>query len=50
MVDFKELADKMCINPAIIDKYEEDMARDDVIDDIRSDGDKVYIRSTLCMD
>ena len=50
MSNFRQIAGKMCINPAIIDKYEDEIVRDDVIDDIRSDGDKVYIRSVICMD
>jgi hypothetical protein len=51
MSNFREIADKMCINPAMVDKYEIEIARDDVIDEIKSDGDEVYIdiRSIICM-
>lgn len=50
MSNFREIADKMCINSAMIDKYEDEIVRDDVIDDIESDGDRVYIdiRSIIC--
>lgn len=51
MSNFRQIAGKMCINPNITDKYEDEIAREDVIEDIESDGDKVYIdvRSLICM-
>tara|TARA_R110000824_G_scaffold42233_5_gene124628 strand:+ start:3405 stop:3548 length:144 start_codon:yes stop_codon:yes gene_type:complete len=44
MSGFREIASKMCINPDLVDKYAAEIVRDDVIADIESDGDRVFIR------
>ena len=44
MSNFREIADKMCINPSLMDKYEEEIVRDDVIMEIESENETVYIK------
>ena len=43
MSNFREIASKMCISSSILDKYEEEIARDDVIMEIENDNETVYI-------
>ena len=43
MSNFREIANKMCINSSLIDKYEEELARDDVIMELESENEPIYI-------
>ena len=40
---FREIAGKMCINPDLVDKYASEIVRDDVIEEIESEGDEVFL-------
>ena len=41
---FREIASKMYISSDLIDKYASEIVRDDVIEDIESEGEQVFIR------
>ena len=41
---FRDIASKMCINPDLVDKYASEIVRNDVIADIESEGEQVFIR------
>ena len=41
---FRDIASKMYINPDLVDKYATEIVRNDVIAEIESDGDRVFIR------